>query len=684
MGVFRFIALLVVFPAFSIGGSLVNSPLYQHLLNQAVERLDERKAEILSLSGPDAYKARGEKVRASIIEGMGQFPERCPLNARTVWTRDFGDYVVEGVIFNSRPDFPVTANLYLPKQGEPPYPAVLGPCGHALEAKAMEAYQYCWINLARRGFAVLTYDPIGQGERLGYLKEDGAPDFWGTTEHTQLGALALLLGHSFARDEIWDGIRALDYLETRSDIDKTRIGCTGNSGGGTQTAYLMAIDPRIRCAAASCYITSLQRLFETIGPQDAEQNLIGQVARGIDHADFIESQFPNPVLICCASEDFFDIRGTWETFREAKKYFGKFGMPERVDLIESPEEHGYHLPQRTAMYHWMSRWLKGTIDEEPEPETRAQAAKDLNCTETGQVLTSIPEARTLQSIYREEAQRLREKRLSYLSTNSSETWLSDLQKICGITPRASSAWNEKGHAEADGIRESTWTTEIEPGWNLLATLYEKNSGSSQPPILIVADSIGQFESEDDMRNRAREGYPVLRVIPRGLDMQERYKGGELDQYFGDWVVSFLALHLDRPLVGQRAADVLKAADFLAQKFPGQKIDVIANNEATIPALLAAVNDQRIGQIRLIEGLISWDSAFQLPYTRGILSNIAPGILEIADIPDLMAAVSPRKVILQSPVMATGEKAAAEEMEKILAPVREKEKTSGVKVLDILP
>jgi len=112
--------------------------------------------------------------------------------------------------------------------------------------------------------------------------------------------------------------------------------------------------------------------------------------------------------------------------------------------------------------------------------------------------------------------------------------------------------------------------------------------------------------------------------------------------------------------------------------------VIANNEATIPALLAVVNDQRIGQIRLIEGLISWDSAFQLPYTRGILSNIAPGILEIADIPDLMAAVSPRKVILQSPVMATGEKAAAEEMEKILAPVREKEKTSGVKVLDILP
>lgn len=680
--VFRILVCLVVLPAISFGDSQVNTPLYQHLLDQAVQHLEARKAEVFSITESDGYSSRGEKVREAIIGAMGGFPERTPLNPHTLWTHEYDDYYIEGVVFESRPNFPVTANLYLPRNATPPYPAVLGPCGHGLDAKSMDVYQYCWINLARRGFAVLTYDPIGQGERLGYLKEDQSPRFWGTTEHTQLGTLALLLGYSFARDEIWDGIRALDYLESRPDIDKARIGCTGNSGGGTQTAYLMAIDPRIKCAAASCYITSLRRLFETIGPQDAEQNLIGQVARGIDHADFIESQFPNPVLICCASEDFFDIRGTWDTFREAKKYFGLFGKPERVDLIESPGEHGYHLPQRTAMYHWMARWLKGTVDNEPEPETKALPVQELNCTQTGQVLTSIEGAQPMQSIYLEEANNLREQCRNRLASDM--TWIKDLQKACVVIPPASLAWKQVSHTEAAGIRESSFTAEIEKGWSLQVTLFESTTITNNAPILVVSDSIGRCETQQDLRKRAQAGRPVLRVIPRGLDRQIRYRGHELDQYFGDWVVFFLALQLDRPMVGQRTTDVMASVDFLKQRYPGKGIEVIANNEATIPALFAAAFDQRISQIVLVEGLCSWHSAFEASYTKGILSNVAPGVMRIADIPDIVTAILPRKVTLQSALSATGEKGPLEVIEKYFDKAREKERSAGKGCLNILP
>ena len=89
-------------------------------------------------------------------------------------------------------------------------------------------------------------------------------------------------------------MRSLDYLASRPEIDPTRLGCTGCSGGGTLTSYLMALDERIVAAAPSCYLTSLERLFATIGPQDAEQNITGQVAFGMEHADYCAAALPAP------------------------------------------------------------------------------------------------------------------------------------------------------------------------------------------------------------------------------------------------------------------------------------------------------------------------------------------------------------------------------------------------------
>src|SRR5262249_30320615 len=157
-------------------------------------------------------------------------------------------------IYESRPNHHVTANLYLP-QGKGPFPGVLMPIGHSSTGKAAEYIQRGAILLVKHGIAVLAYDPIGQGERLQLPLASGKPVMGSTNEHTMLGVSAVLVGSQTAAFRIWDGIRSLDYLASRPEIDAKRLGCTGCSGGGTLTSYLMALDDRIAAAAPSCYIT---------------------------------------------------------------------------------------------------------------------------------------------------------------------------------------------------------------------------------------------------------------------------------------------------------------------------------------------------------------------------------------------------------------------------------------------
>src|SRR6185369_13130054 len=124
----------------------------------------------------------------------------------------------EKLIFESRPNHHVTATLYLP-DGKGPFPGCIMPIGHSVNGKAAEYIQRGSILLAKNGIAVLTYDPIGQGERRQLLDERGQPAIKGSTgEHTMIGVGALLVGRSTASYRIWDGIRSLDYLASREEI----------------------------------------------------------------------------------------------------------------------------------------------------------------------------------------------------------------------------------------------------------------------------------------------------------------------------------------------------------------------------------------------------------------------------------------------------------------------------------
>jgi len=359
---------------------------YSELQAEAYAALDRRREAYDRLKTDAQIKEYQTTLRAKLVEQLGGFPERTPLNARTVGTIDGDGYRVEKVIFESQPNHHVTANFYLP-QGKGPFPAVLVSSGHSRTGKTADYNQRFAIAMARHGIAALAYDPIGQGERSQILDEAGKPVFSGTTtEHFLVGVGAILVGSNTARYRIWDGMRAIDYLASRPEIDAQRIGFTGCSGGGTVTSYLMALDDRVACAAPACYLTTFRRLIETIGPQDAEQNIFGQVALGIDHPDYVLLRAPRPTIISATTSDFFDIQGTWDNFRQAKRIYARLGYPERIDLVEAEGTHGVQPQNLLGIVRWMRRWLLGKDDPVELGDLTTRREAELLCTPRGQTL----------------------------------------------------------------------------------------------------------------------------------------------------------------------------------------------------------------------------------------------------------------------------------------------------------
>ena len=220
--------------------SQFQSQLELKLRNEISESLADRRRLFLAIQSRAECEAWVRERREFFERQIGGFPERTPLNARVVKRLQGDGYRVENVLFASRPGHHVTANLYLP-EGDGPFPGVIVPCGHSHNGKAADGYQRASILLAKHGMAALCYDPIGQGERYQMLDFEHDHEHFEqvsyplpvphprvqylcTTEHTTMGIGCILLGTNVAQYRIWDGMRAIDYLQSRDDIIADRIG----------------------------------------------------------------------------------------------------------------------------------------------------------------------------------------------------------------------------------------------------------------------------------------------------------------------------------------------------------------------------------------------------------------------------------------------------------------------------
>jgi cephalosporin-C deacetylase-like acetyl esterase len=628
-----------------------------YLRGLAGQKFEDWKQQYEQRKTPEQIAEYQKRLREKFIDAIGGLPERTSLNPQVTGVVQRGGYRVEKIIYESQPKHYVTALLFMPDADKfkPPYPGVLVPCGHSDNGKAHEAYQTMGAFLALNGMVGLVFDPIDQGERSQMPSQ--LPRLAGTRAHTMLGVGSILLGRNTARFEIWDGMRGIDYLQSRTEIDPKRIGCTGNSGGGTQTSYLMALDERIGAAAPSCYITSFERLLDTIGPQDAEQNIYGQLAFGMDHADYLMMQAPMPILICAATGDFFDITGVWTSFRYAKRLYTRMEFAEHIDLLENDAGHNYNRIQRQGVVRWMSRWLLKKDVPITEPEIKLLSDEEVQCAPGGQVM-NIDGARSTYDLNRSYEKELAARRKKLWTIGDKTEILDEVRKIAGIhrlgelpEPKVTMA----GTLERDGYQVRKMIFTPEEGIYLPALMFVPAKNTEQPAVLYINEQGKAADAAPGgpIEAMVKAGRCVLAVDVRGTGETQQGKQGQLSGAAGpDWKDVFTAYLLGRSYVGMRAEDVLVCARFLKQQ--AGPVELIAVGTVAVPALHAAALEPEIfDSVKLTGMLSSWSNVIELGRFSNQQVNAVQGALKTYDLPNLAATLG-KKLIINKPLDALGQ------------------------------
>ena len=633
--------------------------LYNYLTKIAWEYLEAREQEIAAINSVAQVEARKRSVRERMLATLGPLPEKTDLKAQVTGRLERELYTVEKVLYQSRPGFYVTGNLYLPAAGNKPYPAVLGTCGHSMNGKAADVYQSLWIDLVRMGFVVLTFDPPGQGERLMYWEEElGETLLEGTTtEHSMAGIQCLLTGSSAATYFIWDMIRSIDYLLSRPEVDPERIAVTGNSGGGMQTAYIAALDDRLAAAVPSCYMTSWRRLWETIGPQDAEQNMLPFIGSGLDFGDYAIPFAPKPYLMNTAIRDFFSIIGARETFAELSRIYELYGSGEKVDMFEADDSHGYTLPRREACMSWLGRHLLGLSDPQKEKPHLLERDRDLQVTPTGQVITSYKDAETMGSLNRARARKIispsRRPGSVQEFENFREQLLARARELTAYE-RVSGSLNiqNRGHTRQPGANVELITYDSEPGITIPALLFrpEAEAAGETSLVLYASHNSKAEDAAGDIAALVAAGHTVLAPDVRGKGETARpsRRSGLFQKWFSaDWDVPMMAFHVKKSLVGMRTLDLVRGVDVLNVLHGGSSLPVIAvgKGSAAVPLLHAAAFDNRISRVIIEGGLVSWKAVVEAKYHRDQLDNVVMGALAEYDLPSLASALAPRMLVL---------------------------------------
>ncbi len=648
--------------------------LFQYQWDLVQKADNARREKLAQIRTVPQWEARKQYVREKITEMIGAFPERTPLNARVVGRLDHKDYRVEMVIYESRPNFYVTANLYLPKNHPFPAPAVLFACGHWPDGKAAGDYQRCCIGLAKKGYVVLSFDPLGQGERFQHWEIDlqQSPTGPAVFEHSKLGNVCILLGFNLANYFIWDGMRSLDYLLSRPEVDPTRIGGAGNSGGGTQTTYIASLDNRVTVAVPDCYITTLKHRIETRQGADDEQNFNPCFVYGIDHFDLLSLRAPKPIQINAAIEDFFPLAGARQTAQDLKNLYGFYNAAERVNIVELPGPHAYDKPHREATYAWMNRWLGNEAAGDTEPEMEIDLKELLQCTVSGQVVESLG-GETVYTLNKTFYRKHGYNRPVPSSSLELEKWLdnlrADVRKLLALP--AATGTPRLYRSEPSTIDLGTQIRlvfESEPGIAVPGWLLLPEKPSKGIEILLFEDGKDAHLNDEYVRKSLADGTAIYLIDPRGMG-ETMSKFGDAEKYYDyfreEQNLAYTAFMLGRPLLGERVWDVLQAVEVAATlpERDGGRIRLQGQGSAALLALFAGALDERIHRTVCCNMLVSYESLVMNKYFRWHSSCLIPGVLRSFDLPLVAALVAPRILSLYDTV---------DEMKQVMPPTRVRE------------
>lgn len=613
-------------------------PLLRWMDQIAQQQLQRREDAIAKIHSVADAERRKQSVRETFLSLIGGLPNYSgPLNPSITGRIETQNYTIEKVIFESLPGFYVTANLYRPNQAGR-YPGVLLQAGHTQEGKPEG--QRLAANLAWKGFVVLAFDPVGQGEREQTYdrRVDRALAGWSVPEHIQAGAQSMLIGQSVARYFIWDAKRALDYLASRPEVDPARLGAVGCSGGGALTAFIGALDARVKVVAPACFINSYRLLFAGADP-DSEMSPPNLLSSGLDMADYVELSAPVPWLILATEGDYFTPAGARLVYEEARRWFSLYGAEDKLRFFIGKGPHGTPLETREAIYEWMIRWLKDGQGDFHEQPVKIYTSQELLVTATGHV-DDKPGSRKLYQLILEEFRA--RKRQGTIPEMEAELRRLNIPSD-GAAPAVKVLDESNG---PEGLHQRV-RFESEPGVELSGKLYVPHPGERRPAVLLVADKMSTYwipSTASLAQTIARTGRVVLELEPRDSP-------GEGERPFiGNWLTNARADRIGRNLPAQRAHDIVRGIDLLAarQDVDPVAIRAVARGVKGIWLLLAAAVDTRIGKIWLDRTPYSLRAALENSMNTELFDAVIPGFALHWDLDDLTKAMKNRPVLWTDP------------------------------------
>jgi dienelactone hydrolase len=630
------------------------------------------------------WHAQQTRLRSDLLKAWGGFPETpCPLDAQVLGSFTREGYRVERIIFQTMTDIRMTANAYVPEnqdglQPDSRLPAVLCVHGHWPGAKQDPVVQSRCIGLAKLGFFVLCVDAFGAGERA---IEEKLGEYHGE----MTGAMLLPPGRPLSGIQVYENMRAVDYLISRKEVDAGRIGITGASGGGNQTMYAGGYDTRFRCIVPTCSVGTYQSYLS------AACCMCEVVPGGLtftEEGNILGLSSGRGLMITSATKDAFQFsvdqaKISVERARQISELVQ--GGEVRHTIIESP--HHYNQPMREAMYGWMTGHLKGQGDGSPipEPEVQVEDPEVLRCfpgDSRPDDFNTIPRfAYRLSQEVLAEHDRTNNFSISPESTTTIRDYTESfqvqgrrrLQSVLGLqnAPTTVSEPSDlKLSIEADQVSEHTeFSLEPEPGIRLTVLTDQTPLSSDEslkkptPSIALLidldqgAETIFNSDTADNLRKLGwRVAAPELRATGRFRIPSDRI-GNAPDHNSAEW-----AMWIGRPLLGQWVLDIRKSLDALTTRSGtnAPNFAIVGFGSAGVVALSAAALDDRISTAVTVRSLCSYVS--RSPYRNQHLGIMVPGILPaVGDIPHITALIAPRTTIIVDGTTATGQPVSAEDI-----------------------
>ena len=625
--------------------------LFRRLNERAFELLDERDREIATIKTAAGWEQRRRYVRRALNELLGPWPRKTPLNAdvRGVLERD--RYRVEKLVYESQPGLHVTAALYIPNDTTKPKPGILYIPGHADNGFRAGHYQNACLNLVHKGFVVLAYDPIGQGERQQEIDPATGAQLVNHRElpfykkHSYVGNQLFLSGVSISRYFIWDAIRGIDYLISRPEVDGSRIGVTGNSGGGNLSVYTAAIDDRVTVSVPSCYVTSYRRMLEINGVQDAEQNVYHALKRGIEHADWLLARAPNPTLLLTTTHDFFPIQGARETEAAVRRIYKSMGEPDHFGRAEDDHGHGYTRKNNEASYAFLMKHLgvEGSAAEEKYP---GLSAEQLQVTESGQVVTQFG-AETVFSLNRTESERLLVRlgkaRARDRFVERAVEKAKELSGYRGITAPDDAIF--RGGFPRDGYRIEKFALDGGPN-SVIPLLLATPNGEGPFPAVVYLHPDGKtagIAPGGTVEKLTREGFAVVAADVIDTGETAARIGRQNDTNAGYYEGALIG----SSVVGLQAEDIVRVVAWLQgnSKVRADRIGLAATGTIGPAALHAAAFSPEIRWLALDGAPATYASVVMNQMYKVPSTAMVAGALSAYDLPDLVVAMAPRKTFL---------------------------------------